>query len=571
VPTQTELPPTAMGGSERGPLGRGRRGLRQDAERVNAARLVVPAMVTSRRGTADQQQDSAPTRTHLVSWLLRPADPSVMVGLVVAASLILAETVLVYLLKRTAPEMAFGVVYLLGVLVVSAEWGVGLATMTSVVSALAFDYFRMRPVGVIATDAQNWVVVAVFMLVALIANSLAGLARTHAAEADQRRREADIATGQAHLLARQQASLRRVATLVARGASPSEVFSAVAGELARCLGVCHSALCRFQPDGASVLLAARDVPGLAKMRIGERFLFDGESVAALVFRTGRAARMDSHRDASGPAAARIRELGLCSGVGVPIVVDGRLWGAAVVGSSRPEPLPLDTEARLADFTDLVSTAIANAQNHADLTASRGRIVAAGDDARHRLERDLHDGAQQRLVSLGLQLRTAEFSVPPDLHRLKEQIADVVRGLAGVSEDLREISRGIHPAIVSRGGLGPAVKALARRSIVPVELDLRIDLQLPESSEVAAYFVISEALTNAAKHAQASEVTVRVEAEGANLHLSIQDDGIGGADTANGSGLTGLIDRVTALGGQMTISSRPGRGTSLAVKIPIEAA
>ena len=550
--------------------------MRHVAEGVSAARPVVPAMVTSQRGTVDAQAGAGPTRTRLVSWLLpavpwlrRPAAPSLLLGLVVAASLIVAETALVYLLKRTAPEAAFGVVYLLGVLVVSAGWGVGLATMTSVASALAFDYFRMRPVGVTTTEAQNWVAIAVFVVVALTANTLAGLARARAAEADQRRREADLAAERAHVLAKQQASLRRVATLVARGVSPSEVFSAVAVELARCLGVGHSALCRYQPDGASILLAARNVPGLATMRIGERFSFDGENVAAMVFRTGRAARMDSHQDASGPAAARIRELGLRSGVGTPIVVDGRLWGAAVVGSSRPEPLPPDTEARLADFTDLVSTAIANAQTRAELISSRARIVAAGDDARRRLERDLHDGAQQRLVSLGLQLRTAEVSVPPDFHSLKEQISNVVSGLAGVSEDLREISRGIHPAIVSRGGLGPAVKTLARRSVVPVELDLRVDRQLPESAEVGAYYVIAEALTNVAKHARASQVTVRVEAEDANLDLSIRDDGIGGTDTANGSGLIGLINRVEALGGQMTISSRAGNGTLLLVTIPLE--
>jgi signal transduction histidine kinase len=246
-----------------------------------------------------------------------------------------------------------------------------------------------------------------------------------------------------------------------------------------------------------------------------------------------------------------------------------VWGAAIVGSSRPEPLPPDTEARVADFTDLVATAIANAQAHAELTASRARIVAAADDARRRLERDLHDGAQQRLVSLGLQLRIAEASVPPELQPLREQISDVVDGLVGVSAEVQEISRGIHPAILSKGGLGPALKTLARRSTVPVELDLAVDQRLPESAEVAAYYVVAEALTNAAKHARASQLTVRAEAGGANLHLSIRDDGIGGADSSKGSGLTGLIDRVEAIGGKMAVSSQPGCGTSLLVEIPVE--
>src|SRR6202165_4368282 len=350
-------------------------------------------------------------------------------------------------------------------------------------------------------------------------------------------------------LADQQASLRRIATLVARGVSPSEVFSAVVGEVSRCLGVYHSVLFRYEPDGAAFLVAARDDdPGVKKMPVGERFSLEGESVVAMVLRTGRAARMVSYENAPGSVAARMRELGLRAAVGAPIVVDGRLWGAAIVGWSRPEPLPPDTEARVGDFADLVATAIANAEAHAQLTASRARIVAAADDARRRFERDLHDGAQQRLISLGLALRTAEAAVPPELHPLKKQMSDIVDGLVGVSEEVQEISRGIHPAILSKGGLGPALKTLARRSAVPVELSLGVHERLPESAEVAAYYVVAEALTNTAKHAQASKVDVRVDADDANLHLSIEDDGIGGAVVGKGSGLTGLVDRIEALGG-----------------------
>jgi signal transduction histidine kinase len=381
-------------------------------------------------------------------------------------------------------------------------------------------------------------------------------------EADQRRREANA-------LATQQSALRRVATLVARETAPPEVFSEVATELARCLNVPNTALCRFEPDGEATLLAARDQQQLTRKLVGTRFSLEGENILAMVLRTGRAARMDSHDNASGPAAARFRELGMCSAVGAPIIVGDRLWGAATVGTSRPGPLPADTEARVQDFAGLVATAIANTETRAQLSASRVRIVAAADDARRRIERDLHDGAQQRLVSLGLQLRIAEASVPSELQPLREQISDVVDGLVGVSEEVQEISRGIHPAILSKGGLGPALKTLARRSTVPVQLDLAVDRRLPESAEVAAYYVVAEALTNAAKHARASQVTVRVQAEDANLHLWIRDDGIGGADSANGSGLTGLIDRVEALGGKMAVSSPPGSGTSLLVEIPVE--
>ncbi len=369
------------------------------------------------------------------------------------------------------------------------------------------------------------------------------------------------------VLAEQQASLRRVATLVARGVAPSEVFSAVTEELARCLGVHHSTLFRFEPDGAATLLAASNGPGSTKLAVGERFSLEGENVAAKVLHTGRTARMDGHDNAPGRAAANVRRLGIRSAVGAPVVVDARVWGAAIVGSTRPEPLPPDTEVRMADFADLVATAIANAEARAQLTASRARIVAAADDARRRFERDLHDGAQQRLVSLGLQLRTAEALVPPELLPLKEQISDIVTGLAGISEDLHEISRGIHPAILSNG-LGAALKTLARRCTVPVELKVDVDRRMSESVEVAAYYVVAEALTNTAKHARASRVDVRVDTEAGNLRLTIRDDGIGGADSCNGSGLIGLIDRVEAHGGQMRISSPTGGGTSMLVTIPV---
>ena len=272
---------------------------------------------------------------------------------------------------------------------------------------------------------------------------------------------------------------------------------------------------------------------------------------------------------SGLSAIRAEEMGLRSVIGTPIVVDGRVWGAALIGSSREEPLPADSEARMGDFTDLVATAISNAEARTELKASRARIITAADGARRRLERDLHDGAQQRLVSLGLELRTAESSLRSETHPMADQIADVVSALTGVSEDLREISRGIHPAILSKGGLVAALKALARRSAVPVELGLSVDGRLPESVEVAAYYVVGEALTNVARHAQATAVTVRAKTDAANLRLTIRDNGVGGADPANGSGLIGLIDRVEALGGQLEISSVAGSGTLLVVTIPFE--
>jgi signal transduction histidine kinase len=290
-----------------------------------------------------------------------------------------------------------------------------------------------------------------------------------------------------------------------------------------------------------------------------------------VFHTGRPARLEGveFQNAPGFVAEGLRRFGLRSTVGVPIIVDERVWGMVALGWLRPEPLSPDTEARMSDFADLTATAIANAATRAELIASRARIVVAADEGRRRLERDLHDGAQQRLVALGLQVRLAEAAVPPDLQALGEQLGDIVSGLTGVTADLQEISRGIHPAILSKGGLGPALKTLARRSAIPVTLDLTIGQRLQDSVEVGAYYVVSEALTNAAKHSRATEVTVSGQTKDHTLSLSIHDNGIGGADTGNGSGLVGLADRVEALGGRMRVKSPAGRGTSLEVTIPLD--
>jgi PAS domain S-box-containing protein len=382
------------------------------------------------------------------------------------------------------------------------------------------------------------------------------------------RTELQASRDELRALAEQQAALRRVATLVARGTPPSEVFSPVADEMAMWLHVTHSTVSRYDGD-TFVPPAVYHRGRLQKLPEGVRLELDGDNVAVRVLRTGRVARMDSHDDAPGSHAARIRELGIRSAVGVPIIVGGNVWGAAIVGSTAPEPLPPDTETRMSDFADLVATSIANAATRTELIASRARIVAAADEGRRRLERDLHDGAQQRLIGLGLQTRLAEASVPPELHTLRNQLGEVVSGLTGVSADLQEISRGIHPAILSKGGLGPALKTLARRSAVPVTLDLAIDQRLPDSVEVGAYYVVSEALTNAAKHSRASQVTVRGQTKDDNLYLSIRDDGIGGADSGKGSGLLGLKDRVEALGGRMRIMSPAGSGTSLHVTIPLD--
>jgi signal transduction histidine kinase len=358
----------------------------------------------------------------------------------------------------------------------------------------------------------------------------------------------------------QQAALRRVATLVAREWSPTELFAVVVEEVRRVLGVPLVTMARYEPDGTALQL-------VGPFPAGTRWSLDDPSVLALVWQTRRPARINDWSGLEGQVAEAVRALGIRSSVGVPIVVAGRLWGVMVVSSAELEPLAEGTKARLADFTELVATAIANAEARSELIASRARIVTAADETRRHIERDLHDGAQQRLVSLGLELRMMKNSVPLELPQLRNEVEHVADGLAAVLDELQEMSRGIHPAILTTAGLAPALRGLARRSAVPVELELRIDGRLPEQVEVAAYYLVSEALTNAAKHAHASVVHVGLAVADDTVRIVIRDDGVGGADPAGGTGLIGLRDRVEALGGTIELASPAGRGTSLAVTIP----
>ena len=497
-------------------------------------------------------------RSRLASLLTRPSPP-LWPGIIVAAVLILGETVLVELLGRVGPRMIFGAVYLLGVLVISFGWGIGLSVVTTLVSAVVYLEIHLATGnGLLPADPQNLVAVAVFLPIALLTNVLGAQARQRAAEARR-------ATRQVSELAHGQAALRRVATLVAHGVSPDEIFAAVADEVANALGVGNATLFRFLDAASGEIVAAYD-EGPRKLPVGALLTLEGDNIPALVLRTGATARMNSHQHAAGSAAALIRDLGLVSGVGAPIIVDGRLWGAAIVGFPGSEPPPPDTEERLTDFAELVATAIANAEARGELIASRARIVTAGDEARRRIERDLHDGAQQRLVALALRVRLLQASPPTDSD-LRQQLADVGDGLAEASEELRQVSHGIHPAVLTQGGLRPALGALRRRAAIPVELRVDVERRLPESVEVAAYYVVAEALTNAAKHACASQVTVDVNADDKLLRLSVTDDGIGGAVPGGGSGLLGLKDRVEALGGHIHLTSRDHQGTTLAAEIP----
>ena len=367
-------------------------------------------------------------------------------------------------------------------------------------------------------------------------------------------------------VADEQAALRRVATLVAQGASPATLFQAVAVETGQLLQADATVLSRYDPDRFLTRVGRWSRPGV-DLPAGDRSALGGRNVSTLVFETGQAARLDNYGDDAGDAAVWVAA-GLCSSVGVPISVEGRLWGVVVALSMSAQPLPPDADTRLAGFTELVATAIANAEGQAELTASRARIVATADETRHRIERDLHDGAQQRLVSLALQLRAAQADVPAGLGRLHCELDRVAAGLASTLEELREFARGIHPAILAVDGLGAALEALVRRSPVPVTLDVRTHERLPERLEVTAYYVISEALANAAKYAEASAVHIDIAQVGELITLTVRDDGIGGADPARGSGLVGLGDRVAAVGGKLQVLSHPGAGTTLVAELPV---
>jgi signal transduction histidine kinase len=356
------------------------------------------------------------------------------------------------------------------------------------------------------------------------------------------------------------AALRRVAQLVAQATPPEEVFASVAEEVGRVLRTDGAILSRYEVDGTQIVLGAWARVG-RPAPVGARLDPDAPTVHTLVATTCRPARIDA-------TDGVVRQWGLRSAVGAPIMVEDRLWGVVSVGSAGEDCLPARTEERLDGFCELLAAGIAKAEVQADLVASRARIVAADDNARRRLERNLHDGAQQRLVSLGLQLRAAQAGVPTACAELVAELDSVANGLVGVLEDLREIARGLHPAALTRGGLPRGLQGLVRRSAVPVRLEMSVDGRLSEPIELAAYYVVSEALTNVAKHAEATVIDVRVAADSGTLRVAVQDDGRGGADPSRGSGLIGLTDRVMALGGRCSLRSRLGAGTTLEVTLPL---
>ena len=425
-------------------------------------------------------------------------------------------------------------------------------------------------------------------------------------------------------VAGEQAALRRIAVQVARRAAPEEVFAAVTGEVHRLLNPDFTTMCRFNPDKTLTIVGVQVSAGTPfSVTVGHRGTLGGRNPTTLVFQTGRPARIDDlGEDAAGPplspasgkevlatqkaVTAAVRAAGVRSAAAVPVSVAGRLWGAMSVAAGHGRELPADTEERLAGFTELVATAIANAEAREELRrvadeqaalrrvatlVARGQPPAAifaavagevaalfnadtasvvrlePDGQVRRFERDLHDGAQQSLVSLALQCRAARAN-PPEGDGLDQWLDRMAAALDGVLAEVREIARGLHPAVLATGGLRPALRALARRSAVPVRLDVQVAGRLPDPVEIAAYYSVAEALANTAKHAGASAADVWVTAADGVLRVRVRDDGRGGADFAGSSGLAGLKDRVEALGGRILLHSPPDAGTTVEITLPL---
>ena len=475
-------------------------------------------------------------------------------GVLASVLAVAALTGLVGLLDPHVPAQRLIVLYVLPTMVIATKWGTGLATVTALMSAVAFSYFFLEPRHSFAvTDLQSLVGLGVFLVTAVVVGQLAAQMRRKAQESAR--------------LAEEQSALRRVATLAAQPVSPSVVFEAVTEEVGQ---LCHADLARmehFEEDGSVIGVAAwSKVP--TRLAVGTRFGLEGPSIARAVRQTQGPARVSDFAGATGQIAEEAHEAGIHSSVGCPIVVAGRLWGVIAASTRSPDPFPPNTEVQIAGFTEIVATAIANAESRIQLAASRARVVAAGDEMRQRLERNLHDSLQQRLVSLTLRLRLIRDTAPAELPELRAELGQITQDLSEAMEELRQTTRGIHPAILAQGGLGPALRSLTRRSAVPVNLHISTGSRYPPAVEVTAYYVVAEALTNTIKHARASHSEVIVEQRGSRLWVCVRDDGVGGAATQGGSGLIGLHDRVEAINGTVDLTSPAGQGTLIQVSLPL---
>jgi signal transduction histidine kinase len=440
------------------------------------------------------------------------------------------------------------------VMIVAAIGGLWPALATAILAFVADELFFTPPYDTLSIrPTPDRVAVIVFVVVGSAVGTVVGIL-------------IDRLSG----LANQQGALRRVATLVAEGAPTELIFGTATEEAGHLLRVDVAMLYHNESDGTLHVAASWDRTG-PPGPVGRSTTVVERTADTRAGELGPPERSKRFVGISASVARAVREAGANSAVGTPVAVEGRFWGIMIVASTKRRPLPGHTQSHLAAFANLVAVSIANAESRAEVAASRARVMATADETRRRIERDLHDGPQQRLIAVQMELRSAERLVPPDSWALGARLSRAVDNLQEVGTELQQLSRGLHPAVLSRGGLVPALGLLARRSAVPVEVDVRIERRLPDWIEIATFYVVSEALSNAATHAGATTVSVRVEEEGSRIELFIHDDGVGGADPSRGSGLIGIKDRVESFGGQLEIESEAGAGTTLHVVLPDVAA
>ena len=367
------------------------------------------------------------------------------------------------------------------------------------------------------------------------------------------------------------AALQSITAALARGAGPETLPQSVLTEIANAFAADYVAVVRYTTTDTAQVVVDHFHRQESTSLQGRSVSLAGECVTAGVQRTGAPARIADYPATRGSVAPQLWRHGIRSSAGAPVTVADYLWGAVVLGSRRRSSLPPGTADSLSVFANLLATALLHQRTHAALHASRARVIEAADTARRRLERDLHDGAQQRLVSVGLQLQMMQASLPPGAGELRSQLAEAANNLTDLHADLQRLARGLHPGILSTGGLTAALRALARRSTIPVTLKLgTLDHALQVPVSVAAYYVVAEALTNTAKHAQAAHITVETKVQDGTLTVSVTDDGTGGAQMNTGSGLLGLTDRVEALGGHLRVISAADAGTAVHARIPLVA-
>ncbi|MCU1679259.1 MAG: hypothetical protein JWM93_4017 [Frankiales bacterium] len=481
---------------------------------------------------------------------MRPSIRRRLSGWFVSVALVAAVSGVLKLLEGDPSASTVAVLYVFAVLPVAVVWGTAFGVLVSVASTAAYDFLFVPPRhSLTVDDPRDWLRLAGFLAAAVVVSQLAARSR------------------ESSRLAAEQASVRRIATLVARTASPAEVFEAVTREVGLLSGADLARMERYESDGTVTGVAAWSSGHELELAVGTRFALEGTSIAALVRQTGGPVRVDSFAHASGPIAQEAQALGIRSSVGCPIVVGGRLWGVIAASSKSAEPFAADTESQISEFTALVATAVANAESRAELMASRARVVATADETRRRLQRDLHDGAQQRLIHTVMTLRLASQSLRDGTETAVDLVDEALEHAERAADELRDLAHGILPSALHHGGLRAAINALVSRVRLPVTVEVTSE-RLPPALEATAYFIVAEALTNTLKHAHADGARITALVIDGVLHVEVRDDGVGGARTDGSSGLLGLHDRAAALDGELHVQSPPGGGTVITAALPI---